>query len=116
MNDRAGFVAAILDAPTDRTAMGAYADWLDEKGDPLAAAGLRACRRVAIHERPVNERGRRFVVAFDGVGDLVELLAAAHALGVPRPGDAHPLYGLPLSGLAFEFMTRGAVEITASYY
>src|SRR5215208_4409122 len=36
MNEEAGFIAALLAAPNDRTAMLVYADWLDERADPRA--------------------------------------------------------------------------------
>src|SRR5687768_14893545 len=36
MNEEAGFIAALLAAPNDRTTMLVYADWLDERGGPRA--------------------------------------------------------------------------------
>ncbi|MBN9119063.1 MAG: TIGR02996 domain-containing protein [Planctomycetes bacterium] len=36
MSEEAGFVAALLAEPTDRTTQLVYADWLDDRGDPRA--------------------------------------------------------------------------------
>jgi uncharacterized protein (TIGR02996 family) len=36
MNEEAGFIAALLAEPGDRTTLLVYADWLDERGDPRA--------------------------------------------------------------------------------
>ena len=36
MNEEAGFIAALLAEPDDRTALLVYADWLDERSDPRA--------------------------------------------------------------------------------
>src|SRR4051812_10672217 len=37
MSEESAFLAAIRAAPGDLTVRGAYADWLDERGDPRAA-------------------------------------------------------------------------------
>ena len=34
MNEEAGFIAALLAEPDDRTTLLVYADWLDERNDP----------------------------------------------------------------------------------
>ena len=36
MNEEAGFIAALLAEPDDRTTLLVYADWLDERADPRA--------------------------------------------------------------------------------
>src|SRR4051794_28526898 len=36
MNEEAGFIAALLAGPDDRTTLLVYADWLDERADPRA--------------------------------------------------------------------------------
>jgi uncharacterized protein (TIGR02996 family) len=36
MNEEAGFIAALLAEPNDRTTLLVYADWLDERSDPRA--------------------------------------------------------------------------------
>ncbi|AWM35706.1 hypothetical protein GobsT_66080 [Gemmata obscuriglobus] len=50
MNDEAGFLRALLDAPADDTTRLVLADWLDERGDPESqtkAHFLRASVRLA---------------------------------------------------------------------
>ena len=37
MSEEAGFIAALLAEPDDRTTLLVYADWLDDRGDPRAA-------------------------------------------------------------------------------
>jgi uncharacterized protein (TIGR02996 family) len=37
MNEEAGFIAALLADPDDRTVLLVYADWLDERDDPRGA-------------------------------------------------------------------------------
>jgi uncharacterized protein (TIGR02996 family) len=36
MSGEAGFIAALLSEPDDRTTLLVYADWLDDRGDPRA--------------------------------------------------------------------------------
>ena len=47
MNDEAGFLAAVLAEPDERTALLVYADWLDEHNDPRA----EFLRMLAARER-----------------------------------------------------------------
>ncbi|HJZ55934.1 MAG TPA: TIGR02996 domain-containing protein [Gemmataceae bacterium] len=56
MDEEAGFIAALLASPDDQLVLLAYADWLDERGDPRGqyarlqaspSSGLRELARLA---------------------------------------------------------------------
>lgn len=117
MSERAGFIAAIAADRNDRTARLVYADWLQEHGEDLAAGVLRGPDPIMVTESAngVTSRRRRFHVIAPGAKNHMAFLAVAHALGVPRPGDAHPLYDYPLAGLYVEQMSPGACLITCEY-
>jgi uncharacterized protein (TIGR02996 family) len=60
MNEEAGFIAALLADPDDRTVLLVYADWLDERDDPraeylrLLAAEQRNVARLAALRRVLD--------------------------------------------------------------
>lgn len=51
MNEEAGFIAALLADPDDRTALLVYADWLQERDDPRAEY-----LRLLVAEKPNVQR------------------------------------------------------------
>ena len=54
MNEEAGFIAALLAAPDDRTTVLVYADWLDERADPRAAYLRQLADGIARPHRGAN--------------------------------------------------------------
>ena len=62
MNEEAGFIAALLANPDDRTALLVYADWLQERDDPraeyvrLLVADAPNPRRVARLRRSLDQQ------------------------------------------------------------
>jgi uncharacterized protein (TIGR02996 family) len=60
MNEEAGFIAALIAEPDDRTTLLVYADWLDERSDPraeylrLLASNRPNQRRLAQLRRAVD--------------------------------------------------------------
>ena len=65
MTEEAGFIAALLAEPDDRTTLLVYADWLDDRDDPraeylrlLAADKADEMRALEIHSRLAELRTR----------------------------------------------------------
>lgn len=115
--DRNGFVADLEADPGDALARLVYADFLQDQGDDFAAGALRGCERPRVIEHvPASDRERRFWVQVDGCKEVMALMAIGHALGVPRVGDAHPVYGYTLSGLSFELASPRVLEVRCTYY
>jgi uncharacterized protein (TIGR02996 family) len=115
--EQAAFVAAIVADPTDRTAVLVFADWLDENDAPLAARALRAHSETPrLIERVGGRVGRRqfFLIVPQGMG-LMESLAVAHAFGLPRPGDAHPLYEMIVTDIYTEAVGESAISVLCEY-
>jgi uncharacterized protein (TIGR02996 family) len=60
MNEEAGFIAALLAEPDDRTTLLVYADWLDDRNDPRAEY-----LRVIATDKPSKRRLAKLQAAFD---------------------------------------------------
>lgn len=58
MSEEAGFIAALLAEPDDRTTLLVYADWLDDRSDPRAAY-LRLLATEKVDESPALEISSR---------------------------------------------------------
>jgi uncharacterized protein (TIGR02996 family) len=71
MNEEAGFIAALLAEPDDRTAMLVYADWLDDRADPRAEY-----LRLLAKPRPNQRRLAQLRRTLDG--DWVHLIDTRH--------------------------------------
>ncbi len=99
---RAAFLAAIAADPADRTARDVFADWLDEQGEGLAAGAFRAAAvSPQLAEIVCGSIGRRsFYLTLPRGLDVMQALAVGHAMGIPRPGDEHPLYATTVIDLA----------------
>ncbi len=69
MNEEAGFIAALLAEPNDRTTLLVYADWLDERNDPRAEY-LRLLASKRPDQRRLGQLRREF--------DLVWALAVTN--------------------------------------
>lgn len=118
MNERAGFLAAIAADPEDYVSRLSYSDWLRDRGEQILAADeLKTCGRVYVREvfSSFHDRHRRFIAEVGGCKDVLALMAVAHALGVPRPGDIHPLYGYTCYGLHAEYLSGATLQITCNY-
>ena len=80
MDEEAGFIAALLADPDDRTVLLVYADWLDEHNESVKAAYLRLLVAEGPDHLPVVALRERLnvgwvqLIASRGfaVGDLVE--------------------------------------------
>jgi uncharacterized protein (TIGR02996 family) len=71
MNEEAGFIAALLDEPDDRTALLVYADWLDDRSDPRGEY-----LRLVATDQPNRRRLAQLRRALDG--DWVWLIDTRH--------------------------------------
>jgi uncharacterized protein (TIGR02996 family) len=74
VNEEAGFIAAMLADPEDRTVLFVYADWLDEHNDPRGEY-----LRLILEGSFAGERLRRFIELSVGIDyRWRELIATRH--------------------------------------
>jgi uncharacterized protein (TIGR02996 family) len=94
MSEEAGFIAALVAEPSDRTAALAFADWLDERGDPrgpmMRVDEVRAWM-APTYENPLP-RLRAAIETGKGVTQASKVLARIGEAAVPElvPLLAHP--------------------------
>src|SRR4051812_43866863 len=88
--DAAAFVAAILDDPAELTTRLAFADWLEETGDPPSAAWARFIRLMGEAGRFADRSDRRRELELEAATYLWQMdakltLPAAVFVRHPRP-------------------------------
>jgi uncharacterized protein (TIGR02996 family) len=112
MPTRADFIATILANPSDDTARLVFADWLDENGEPVPAAFVRAqCQRARLESndpRAKELEREEFRLQWEGHEQIYAklLLAHLHAMGFRVGG-----YDFDIS-VRFN---RGLIETVAVY-
>jgi uncharacterized protein (TIGR02996 family) len=85
VDEEAGFIAAMLADPDDRTVLLVYADWLDERGDPRGEY-LRVLESGSVEKKPTWVHDQESYIWLQviasrkfRVGDRVRILEGAWA-------------------------------------
>lgn len=115
--DRSAFVEKLRADPADRTTALAFADWLRDRDEELLADALQAgAAEMRIYEVPIGTvRRRRYLLWLPGPMGMMEVLAAAHLFGVPRPGDPHPVYATAMQELHVSALGPFVMDVICEY-